>query len=352
MKFGKIWAVSCVLFGCGSEQGAPLGDRGIDEVGQEIRNGWVDSANAYPDVVKLEFVNASGTLGWCTGTLVAPSRVLTAAHCMAWITGPFGVNVYYGGGSRYAVSGRIHPLYSTALNYVTHPWIPGATHQIGIPDGPDLATLDLNASIPVTPRAIATSPVPWGWVIRVVGYGEIATGTTPLERRYGYEHVTLRLPLVKFATPVMPNGTLVMTVWSPGHVGCPGDSGGPALGQNGEVVAVMSTMLSGGGGGCNNAIANSLSTTQDFRTWILQSGTTLAYHEYALPPDVNNDGVVTEADSSLVLDAIQTESGLSAGSFAYRDTTADDALTTADSDYVLNVLSRSDSEGYTLSDSP
>ena len=40
-------------------------------------------------VVYLEIHDASGPLGWCTGTIVGPRAVLTAAHCVDFGPGPF-----------------------------------------------------------------------------------------------------------------------------------------------------------------------------------------------------------------------------------------------------------------------
>jgi secreted trypsin-like serine protease len=47
-----------------------------------ITGGQIDTANRYPFVGLLAFYDANGDYAWrCTGTLVTPTVVLTAAHC-------------------------------------------------------------------------------------------------------------------------------------------------------------------------------------------------------------------------------------------------------------------------------
>ena len=147
----------------------------------------------------------------CTGTLVAPRVVVTAAHCVGdaptnalevfigdSVTGP---------GRRIAVvGGRIDPT-----------WDP-ATHAN------DIAALILAEDAPVAPLARAA---PTGADVRLVGYGiTTGTGTDVGERRAGTAHV---MALSADELRLEPGPAM----------SCKGDSGGPVL-QAGALVAVTS----------------------------------------------------------------------------------------------------------------
>lgn len=50
-----------------------------------IIGGEEDSANAFANVGQLEITDGADWFGFCSGTLIAPDVVVTAAHCTAWI---------------------------------------------------------------------------------------------------------------------------------------------------------------------------------------------------------------------------------------------------------------------------
>jgi hypothetical protein len=50
-----------------------------------IVGGEQDTANTYANVGQLEIEDGGDWFGFCSGTLVAPNVVVTAAHCTAWI---------------------------------------------------------------------------------------------------------------------------------------------------------------------------------------------------------------------------------------------------------------------------
>ncbi len=142
----------------------------------------------------------------CTGTLVAPRVVLTAAHCVENADAPQVLSVVFAaetsratGAERVrAVAGRLHPEWRAGLN--------------------DIGVLILAEDAPVAPVSLSGATLPAdlvGRTTRVVGFGlddEERTGT----RRSGTARVT-----------AVEEGTFSIER-APG-MSCGGDSGGPAF---------------------------------------------------------------------------------------------------------------------------
>jgi hypothetical protein len=142
----------------------------------------------------------------CTGTLVAPRVVLTAAHCVENTDAPQVLSVVFAsetaralGRERVrAVAGRLHP-----------DWRAGA-HDLGV--------LILAEDAPVPPVPLRGAPLPAdvvGRTTRVVGFGLDDEGRTGL-RRSGTARVTAVDPGA-FSIELAP------------AMSCGGDSGGPSF---------------------------------------------------------------------------------------------------------------------------
>lgn len=183
-----------------------------------------NAVNGDPAVVAL--IGDSGTAN-CTGTLIAPRVVVTAAHCILnggpeWVS--FGRNAHPGGGGTRVrvIARRTHPgwrdIYSTPQS--------------------DVALLTLEREVSVESVPLFADPLPitaLGKKMRIVGFGRTATEPAGL-KRFGMAKVS------DVASSIMRHRPFPAAT-------CPGDSGGPGFMKSNGVevlVAVHSTGSCGG----------------------------------------------------------------------------------------------------------
>lgn len=173
------------------------------------------SASSDAAVVALAF----GDTLVCTGTVIAPHAVLTAAHCLAGTQLP---DVAIGD----TLAGATH--YPVVASF-TEPGFDPVTLDH------DLAVVVVASPLPPAPIALAPSltGVAAGSTIRIVGYGwTVANDTTPPARRTGTSQIDGidALRIVSHAATSQA---------------CEGDSGGPALFDTGDGERIVGVASSG-----------------------------------------------------------------------------------------------------------
>ncbi len=227
VRWSMGFGLACGLLATGCVADVSDGQE-VESAEQSVINGTTTSG--YPAVVMLR----SRSAGFCTGTLISPSVVLTAAHCIdggapAFVG--FGVN-----GSQNLVS---------VSRAVQHPrW-----NRNNLSAGNDIAVLVLASQVSgVTPIPVSQNvrEAVGGDRATVVGYGNNSTRGT------GFG--TKREAPVNVLTPGGSDGVsesrFVKIGTSSGTQACNGDSGGPVFFNDSRGVQRVVGVTSYGYTGC------------------------------------------------------------------------------------------------------
>jgi len=197
---------------------------------QGIVNGT--PATGAGSTVRLQVTRPAGTSN-CTGSLIGPSVVLTAAHC---VTGVTAITV---------IAGR-DDLTNTALGRTFDAVRWRAAPQAG-PSSHDLAYVDLGqeSTAPVAPLLNFVPAA--GVVLHTRGYGQTIDGVESSTRLREGDVKTAMCPA---GIPAAASCTRVVPGYPAGP--CRGDSGGPVLTTQGLLIGVLSAASAG---------------CQDYTTW-------------------------------------------------------------------------------------
>lgn len=207
-----------------------------------------DSQNAVVLLVHYDPAQPNG-VSLCSGSLLAPSLVLTARHCVANTSesaacdvegNPIGAGQIRGNNdpnTMYVFTGKNLPKFSTGRV------VPDSTGAQIIDDGAknlcnhDIALLVLDTPItdmPIVPVRV-DSDVTVGEEVTSIGWGVTDKASTPSVRQQRAGVSILEVgPADSRRLPVPPNEFEV------GESICSGDSGGPAIAASGAVVGVVS----------------------------------------------------------------------------------------------------------------
>lgn len=268
---GVLFALQAlVLYGCKGQTSSSKTDscaasKSSATEGLYVFDGQSIPSTSYPFVGSV-FFNYNGAEGLCTGSLICPRVVLTAAHCFyayGPASDPGNLNAplsayHFSLNATVPITGNptdAQSLPSDAKAVVSVAIAPGwlgAGHVSSA--GPDMAVVQLTGDMtsPLAPLKFTPipNPAPAGIPATVVGYGQSDQNDGTQQGLFGA--ATKRIGNIVYHGTISASdpGTLLASRGATGQDTCEGDSGGPLIVNNG----VYGTLTGGDETGCGIAI--------------------------------------------------------------------------------------------------
>ncbi|MFH8367385.1 S1 family peptidase [Streptomyces sp. NPDC018031] len=230
-KLPRRAKLAAAAVGVAASLGVALSGTTAQAAPQPIVGGSTTTASAYPYVMQI---TDSGQNQFCGGTLVTPTKVVTAAHCMVGET-TSSVRVVGGRTYRNGTNGTVARVSKIWI----HPEYRSVTK------GKDIAVLTLSSAMPYTTAKYVspteTNVYAAGTTTRIVGWGTTSSG--------GSSSNQLRTATVPTTSDTYCRGAygtrfiasdMVCAGYDAGGVDtCQGDSGGPLL-IGGRLAGIVS----------------------------------------------------------------------------------------------------------------
>jgi trypsin len=276
---GFALPLALVLFGsaaCGAGAPGDTEDISIGHLDERLVGGQLD--NQHQAVLAVVASNQA-TTSLCTGTLIAPNLVLTAQHCVAQINATEVDCSRSRFGARLPAANLVVTPYATLSSRATRFFpvaevvLPGVGEALC---GHDIALLILDgkfddAGLPALSPRLDLPPTR-GEIYTAVGFGDALTEGSP-----GVRRARAGLSIVCGTRDCGGGGVLNDSEFVGEESVCEGDSGGPALDDDGRVIGVVSR----GADECGDAVYSAVAFWRD---WMVQTATRAAQlGQYDLP---------------------------------------------------------------------